>query len=349
MRADLIDPKIAEPHGRIVKLMGDGMLAEFASVVEAVRAAAEVQRAVAERNAGLPEDERIEFRVGVNLGDVVIDGDDIQGDGVNVAARLEGLAEPGGICISGSVHEQVRDRLDLPFEDLGEHQVKNIDRPVRVYRVLPAGQAAPVKLPAGAWRRALWPAIIAGGVVLAIFVGLGLWFWLPLEPTGESTLSEAPVLPVETEPLAPNTDKPSIAVLPFANLSTDPEQAYFADGMAEDIITDLAKISGLFVAARNSSFAYKGKQIDLRVVARELGVRYLLEGSVRRAGDQVRVNAQLIDATTGGHLWAERYDGTLADVFYLQDRITNKITKALQVALTPDEAEQVQIGQNYAW
>ena len=274
LRTDLIDPKIAEHHGRVVKLMGDGMLAEFASAVDAVRAAVEAQRAVAERNADLPEDKRIAFRVGINLGDVVVDGDDIHGDGVNVAARLEGLAEAGGICISGGVYDQVRDRIDFPFEDLGEHQVKNIDRPVRVWRWVTDGVAA------------------AG------------------------TASADKPLPLP--------DKPSIAVLAFDNLSGDPDQEYFADGIAEDIITALSKFRWFFVIDRNSSFTYKGKSVDVKQVAEELGVRYVLEGSVRKAGSRVRISAQLIDAATGNHVWAERYDRELADIFDLQDEMTAK-------------------------
>jgi len=283
LRGELIDPKIAGHQGRIVKQMGDGLLAEFASVVDAVRAAAEVQQALAVRNAGVAGDARIEFRIGINLGDVVIDGDDIHGDGVNVAARLEGLAEPGGICVSGAVYEQVRDRLDLPFQDFGEQAVKNIDRPVR------------------AWR---WAAAAA---------------------------------PAEAAPAPPLPDRPSIAVLPFDNMSGDPEQEYFADGITEDIITDLSKVSGLFVIARNSSFAYKGKSPDLRRVCRELGVRNVLEGSVRKAGNRVRINAQMIDGATGGHLWAERYDRDLEDIFAVQDEVTREIVEALKVALTAGE------------
>ncbi len=283
-RSEFIDPKFAEHKGRIVKLMGDGMLAEFPSVVDAVRAAVETQVAVTEHNAGLPENKRIEFRVGINLGDVVIDGDDIHGDGVNVAARLEGLAEAGGICISGSVHEQVRDRTGFAFEDLGEREVKNIDRPVSVWR---------------------WAGERAAGA----------------PPPG------TPALP----------DKPSIAVLPFDNLSGDPEQGYFADGIAEDIITDLSKVSGLFVIARNSSFAYKDQNPDVRRVCRELGVGHVLEGSVRKAGNRVRINAQLIDGSTGGHLWAERYDRDLEDIFAVQDEVTREIVEALKVELTVAE------------
>jgi TolB-like protein len=292
LRADLIDPKLTEHNGRIVKLMGDGMLAEFASVVDAVRTAVETQAAVAEHNAGLPEDKRIEFRVGVNLGDVVIDGDDIYGDGVNLAARLEGLAEPGGICVSDKVYEEVRDRTEFAFEDLGEKKVKNIDRPVRV------------------WRWAGDPNAATGGNTSA---GQGL------------------SLP----------DKPSIAVLPFTNMSGDPEQEFLADGLAEDIITALSKISEMFVIARNSTFAYKGKSPDIRQVAEELGVRSVLEGSIRRAGNRVRITAQLIDAESGSHLWAERYDRQVVDIFDLQDEITQEIVTALEVKMT--KGEQIRV------
>ncbi len=292
LRADLIDPKLTEHNGRIVKLMGDGMLAEFASVVDAVRAAVETQAAVAEHNAGLPEDKRIEFRVGVNLGDVVIDGDDIYGDGVNLAARLEGLAEPGGICVSDKVYEEVRDRTEFAFEDLGEKKVKNIDRPVQV------------------WRWAGDPNAATGGNTSA---GQGL------------------SLP----------DKPSIAVLPFTNMSGDPEQEFLADGLAEDIITALSKISEMFVIARNSTFAYKGKSPDIRQVAEELGVRSVLEGSIRRAGNRVRITAQLIDAESGSHLWAERYDRQVVDIFDLQDEITQEIVTALEVKMT--KGEQIRV------
>ncbi len=280
LRSDLIDPKIAEHHGRIVKLMGDGMLAEFPSVVDAVRAAVQTQEALAEHNSGLPEDQQIEFRVGINLGDVVIDGDDIHGDGVNVAARLEGLAEPGGICVSGKVYEEVRDRLDLAFEDRGEQEVKNINRPVRVWRWLSdssmtAGKTAPPKRP------------------------------LPLP------------------------DKPSIAVLPFDNMSGDPEQEYFADGIAEDIISALSRMPWFFVISRNSSFSFRGKSTDVRHLAQELGVQYVLEGSVRKSANRVRITAQFIDARNDRHLWAERYDRELTDIFEVQDEITEKIVGAV--------------------
>jgi adenylate cyclase len=289
LRADVIDPRIAGHNGRVVKLMGDGMLAEFASVVDAVRAAVETQRAVAQRNAALPTEKHIEFRVGINLGDVVIDGDDIHGDGVNVASRLEGLADPGGICISGGVHDQVRDRIEQAFEDLGEQEVKNIDRPIRV------------------------------------------WRWKGESGKGARALAEPLPLP----------DKPSIAVLPFDNMSGDPEQEYFSDGLAEDIITALSKVAQMRVIARNSTFAYKGQALDLRRIAGELGVRYFLEGSVRRGGDRLRITAQLIDAADGSHIWAERFDRTVDDLFDIQDEITKEIVTSLRVKLTDGEQARV--------
>src|SRR5688500_2686887 len=280
---DLIGPKVAEHYGRVVKLMGDGLLAEFASVVEAVRAAAAIQQAMAERNAGLPEGGRIEFRIGVNLGDVVIDGDDIHGDGVNVAARLEGLTEPGGVYVSEAVYEQVRDRIELPFQDLGEQRLKNIDRPMRVWR----------------WVR-------------------------------DTVVS----LPEVDQPKRPLPERPSIVVLPFNNMSRDPDQEYFSDGITEDIITDLSKVSGLFVIARNSAFVYKDKAVGIPQVCRELGVKFALEGSIRKAGNRVRVTAQLIDGLSGGHLWAERYDRNLTDIFEVQDDVTQQIVSALKVTIS---------------
>ena len=338
LRADLIDPKLAEHNGRIVKLMGDGMLAEFASVVDAVRTAVEIQAAVTKHNAGLPEDKRIEFRVGVNLGDVVIDGDDIYGDGVNVASRLEGLAEPGGICVSDKVYEEVRDRTDLAFEDLGEQEVKNIDRPVRVFRVLLDGEAGTSPRVSTAKKKSAksWPAV-AALVLVAAFLGGGAWWWQSQQP--DFTLADPAKMAF------PLPDKPSIAVLPFDNMSGDPEQEYFADGMTDDLITDLSKVSGLFVIARNSVFTYKGRPVNVRQVAEDLGVRYVLEGSVRRAGDTVRVNAQLIDATTGGHVWADRYDGSVTDIFAVQDTFVREIVAALALNLSEGEQEEIASGQ----
>jgi len=288
--ADVIEPTMAQHHGRIFKLMGDGLLVEFASVVDAVRAAAELQQAIAARNAARPDDRRIEFRVGINLGDVVIDGDDIQGDGVNLAARLEGLAPPGGVYVSGAVYDQVRDRVELPFEDVGEQQVKNIDRPVRVWRLAPAATAADAGDAEGA--------------------------------------------------AAPAADRPTIAVLPFANLSADPEQAYFSDGLSEDIITALTHWRSLSVIARNSSFAYKDRAVDSKQVGRELGARYLLEGSVRKAGARVRISAQLIDSATGHHVWADRYDREIDDIFAVQDDIVQCIAAVVAPELARAELKR---------
>jgi adenylate cyclase len=291
LRQDLIDLKINEYRGRIVKLMGDGILVEFTSVVDAVACGAEVQRAVAERNTGSPQSRRIVFRVGVNLGDVIIDGDDIQGDGVNVAARLEALSEPGGMCISDAVYEQVRDRLGLSFEELGEQKVKNINRPVRA------------------------------------------WKW-----SESSGLAATPSSSLEAS--LPLPDKPSIAVLPFDNRSGDPEQEYFADGIAEDIITGLSRIRWFFVCARNSSFLYKGRSVDIKQVSRDLGVRYVLEGSVRKSGSRARITTQLIDATTGNHLWAERYDRDLHDIFAVQDEITETVVATIEPQLYVAESDR---------
>jgi TolB-like protein len=287
-RRELIDPKIAEHRGRIVKTTGDGLLVEFASPVEAVRCAVEIQKAMREREGSLPEDRRIEIRVGINLGDVIIDEDDVYGDGVNIAARLEALADPGGVVISSAVFEQVRDRVPDSFEDRGDQQVKNIARPVRVYRL--------AQLP-------------------------------------------TPASPTATSPL-PLPDKPSIAVLPFANMSGDPEQEYFADGMVEEIITALSRIRWLFVIARNSSFTYKGQAIDVKEVGRELGVRYVLEGSVRKAGGRVRITGQLIDTTTGAHIWADRFDGALDDIFELQDQVASSVVGAIEPKLRQSEIER---------
>jgi adenylate cyclase len=322
---------IAQHGGRIVKLTGDGTLAEFTSVVAAVECAAAIQRGMAERNAEVPEDRRITLRIGINIGDVIVDGDDIYGDGVNVAARLEPMADPGGICVSDRVFEEVDGKLECGFEFLGEQRVKNIERPIRAYKVVAGkGTATRVRMRP---RRKRGRALALAALAAAVLAGLGAW--LALRHTGEPPQ-------VAADPSAmPLPDRPSIAILPFNNMSGDPDQEYFSDGMTEDLITDLSKVSGLFVIARNSSFAYKGRQVDLREVGRELGVRYILEGSVRRAGDRVRINAQLIDSTTGGHVWAERFDRSMADVFALQDEVTQKIVSALAVRLDPEEQRRL--------
>lgn len=296
-RSGLIDPLILKNGGRIVKTMGDGLLLEFPSVVAAVEFAIATQAGLVDRNREIPEDEAIRYRIGVHIGDIIIEDNDIFGNGVNIAARIEPLAEPGGVSLSDDAYRQVRGRLDVAWEDGGEHEVKNIAWPIHVWH----------------WRRNRTPAPMS-------------------RPARPST---------EVEPFEPH-DRPSIAVLPFDNMSGDPEQECFADGMTEDLITDLSKISGLFVVARNSSFVFKGRPVDVREVARQLGVRYVLEGSVRKAGSRVRINAQLIDALSGGHLWAERVDGSIENVFELQDEVGAKVVAALAVRLHGDEKERLQ-------
>jgi adenylate cyclase len=288
IRAELFDPTVAKHHGRLVKTTGDGFLVEFGSVVDALRSATELQAGMAERNATIPADKRIEYRIGINVGDVVVEDGDIFGDAVNIAARLEGLAQPGGICVSARVQEDAAGKLDLAFEDMGETQLKNLARPVRVHRI----RADRVE----------------GGAMGAVQPSLAL------------------------------PDKPSIAVLSFANMSGDPEQEYFADGIAEDIITALSRYPSLFVIARNSCFTYKGRAVDVKQVGRELGVRYVLEGSLRKAGNRIRVTVQLVEAESGKHVWAERYDRALADIFALQDDITEAVTIAIAPAIA--DAEQ---------
>jgi TolB-like protein/class 3 adenylate cyclase len=292
LRREVVDPMIKEHRGRIVRIIGDGLLIEFASVVDAVRCAVDTQREMALRNADVPADRRIEFRIGINLGDIIRDGRDVYGDGVNVAARLEALAPPGGICVSRVVRDQVRDKLNFTFDDRGEQQVKNIARPVRVFDVKITGEA----------------------MALTPFSAVAAPLPLP--------------------------DKPSIAVLPFQNMSGDPEQEYFADGMVEEIITVLSRIRWLFVIARNSSFTYKGKSVDVKQVGRELGVRYILEGSVRKGGNRVRITAQLIEAETGAHLWADRFDGSLEDIFEFQDKVAVDVAGVIEPALQAAEVRR---------
>jgi adenylate cyclase len=362
----VIDALIAQHRGRVVGSAGDSVLAEFASVVDAVQCAAVVQATLKAENASLPTDRRMEFRIGINLGDVMVDGEQIYGDGVNIAARLEALADPGGICISGTVHEHIKNKLALSYEDLGEQIVKNIADPLRVWRVVvePADDGYKVPSPRvgegqgeGAAREAGSPksqvqgpkstaenskfrrvgtahraGVVVGGLALIVGVILTVrYFSRPsLSPQPSSLVTqEAPALPLP--------DKPSIVVLPFVNMSEDPKQEYFSDGLTEDLTSDLSKLSSLFVIARNSAFTYKGKAVKVQDVSKELGVRYVLEGSVRRADNQVRITAQLIDATTGGHLWSERYDRPLQDIFALQDEVVQKIVTTLKLQLTLQE------------
>jgi adenylate cyclase len=297
LRKSLVDPCIAAHRGRIVKTTGDGMLVEFASAVDAARCAIEIQRGMAAQNAGVPQDTRIEYRIGIHVGDIIIDDNDIFGDGVNIAARLEGIAEPGGVCISDDAQRQVRGKVELAFDDMGPQSLKNIAEPMRAWRLRLNGSAAS-------------PA--------------------PAKATAES----APALTLP--------DKPSIAVLPFQNMSGDPEQEHFADGMVEDIITGLSRSKALLVIARNSSFTYKGKAVDIKQVGRELGVRYVLEGSVRKSGNRARITGQLIDAASDVHLWADRFDGLLDDIFDLQDRVTSSVIGAISPHLERAEIERAQ-------
>jgi TolB-like protein/class 3 adenylate cyclase len=300
LRSDLIDPTIAVHHGRVVKRTGDGILVEFRSVVDAVRCAIEVQNGMVERNAGVPPERRIEFRVGVHLGDVVEESDgDLMGDGINIAARLEGIAKPGTVCLSEDAYRQVKSRLDVAVNDLGPTQLKNIAEPVRVY---------------------------------SLAVGV--------PPQAKPAPQAEPVTPEKSSSYLALPEKPSIAVLAFQNMSGDPEQEYFADGMVEDIITGLSRINWLFVIARNSSFVYKGKTVDVKQVGRELGVRYVLEGSVRKAGNRLRITGQLVDAESGAHLWADRYDGAFEDIFDLQDRITDAVVGIIEPNLRRAEIER---------
>jgi adenylate cyclase len=325
--------KIVQKHrGRVVDSPGDNILAEFASVIDAVGSAVEIQDELRMRNAELPEDRKMEFRIGVNLGDVIHEEERIYGDGVNVAARVESLADPGGICVSGTVFDQIESKLPLGYEFLGEQSVKNIPKPVRIYKALmdPEVVGKVIGEKRAEPRRGLKVALAAVTALLLILGGLLIW-----------RTAFPPVEVASVEKMAfPLPDKPSIAVLPFNNLSGDPEQEYFSDGLTEEIISTLSKVPKLFVIARNSTFTYKGKPVKVQQVAEELGVRYVLEGSVRKAGDKIRITAQLVDALNGHHLWAEKYDRSIDDIFAVQDEITKKIITAMQVKLT--EGEQVQ-------
>jgi len=329
---DLMSKLIKEYRGRVVDSPGDNVLAEFASVVDGLECSIEIQKNLKSKNAALPDNRKMQFRIGVNLGDVIEDEDRVYGDGVNIAARIEGLAEAGGICISGSGFEQVRNKVPLGYQYLGEHTVKNIAQPIKVYRVLMEPEQAGKVIGERGPKRIQWRWAAAVAVLVLVAGGLVWNFYLRAPKIG----------PASEEKMAfPLPDKPSIAVLPFLNMSDDPQQEYFSDGMTDDLITDLSKISGLFVIARNSVFAYKGKTVKVEEVGQELGVKYVLEGSVRKAENRVRITAQLVDTTTGGYLWAERYDRDLKDIFALQDEVTQKIVSALVVKLTEDERERL--------
>lgn len=329
LRTEAIDPLLAEHHGRIVKLMGDGAIVEFGSVVDAVVCAVAVQRAVGERQAGVNASSRIMFRIGVNLGDLVIDDDDLLGDGINVAARLQQISEPGGVLISGAAFDQLKGKLDLAIESRGRHRLKNIGEPVRVYRVRMTPAAGGWVAPRLGWRPA---------VVLMLLIGIAFVAWLrPWQPTLEVASPVRMAFPLP--------DKPSIAVLPFRNMSTSPDQDYFVDGLTDDLITDLSKIAGLFVIARDSVFQFKGRDAKVRDVAESLGVRYVVDGAVRRAENAVRVNVQLTDATTGRQLWADRYDGSLDDIFAAQDKFVRVIVDSLALKLSDEEIEKIGQGQ----
>ncbi|HXP03849.1 MAG TPA: adenylate/guanylate cyclase domain-containing protein [Stellaceae bacterium] len=345
-RHQIADPRIRAHRGRIIKSTGDGFLVEFQSVVDAVRCAVEMQREMAGRNAGIPAERRIEFRVGINLGDIVAEDHDIFGDGVNVAARLEALADPAGICISRTVREHIRDKLPYVFEDRGEQQVKNIARPVRVYALSPAAIVATdlVAAPQGRTTRTRIGVGLAAVLVILV-AGTGSW-WLWLRPhVPERALPTAPADTTSGSSAsgqAAAVPRLSIVVLPFENLSRDPDQDYFADGITEDLTTDLSRIAGSFVIARNTAFTYKGKSVDVKQLGRDLGVHYILEGSVRRAGDQVQVNVQLIDAESGAHVWADRFDTDRRDLAEAQSEITGRLARTLNLELVQAVGRQIE-------
>jgi TolB-like protein/class 3 adenylate cyclase/Tfp pilus assembly protein PilF len=356
-RRQLVDPKIKAHHGRIVKTTGDGMLVEFPSVVDAVRCAVEMQRAMVDRDADIAEDKRITFRIGVNLGDVIAEAGDIYGDGVNVAARLEALAEPGGICISGTVWDHIRDKLPYSFEDMGEQSVKNIARPVRVY-AMDADAVASLPLVAALTEtsfgrsRSPKPFLIGASAAAAVGLGIAVWWVWPhaSSPTAPIQVSAAvgpQSSPAQVAVPAANlktaaAPRLSIVVLPFSNLSNDPDQEYFVDAITDDLTTDLSRISDSFVIARNTAFTYKGKAVDVKQVSRDLGVRYVLEGSVRRMGDRAQVNVQLIDGETGAHLWADRFETDRRNLADAQTEITGRLARTLHLELVQDAGRRIE-------
>ncbi len=343
-RKELIIPKQEKYHGRTVKLMGDGALMEFGSVVDAVNFAIDVQRANIKRNEDIPQDQQISYRMGINIGDIIVDGEDIYGDGVNISARLESICEPDCIYLTEDACHQAENKVDVAFEALGKKNLKNIPVPVSVYRVLldsvgVGNTAIDNKKASSGIRRAVFViAVIA--VIAAISVVVVLYFRQPQPPADHATLDKTRAPATEQAAIIPEA-KASIAVLPFDNMSGDPEQEYFSDGISEDIITDLSRLSNLAVISRNSSFTYKGTAVKMQQIGQELGVKYVLEGSIRKAGNRIRINAQLVDANTGHHLWAERYDRELVDVFALQDDITGQIVTALSVKLSDDDKRQI--------
>ena len=330
---------VEEWKGRVIDSPGDNILAEFSSVVDAVQCAVEIQNILRDKNEELPENRRMIFRMGVNLGDVIHEDRRIYGDGVNIAARIESLADGGGISISGTAYDQIKNKLALNYSYMGEHPVKNISEPVRVYKVPMHPEDISTRKPKPSqWKKTALPV----GVILILGIAAAVWWFYPGPPKSQvDVVSKQAASETSEKPLSQLSDKPTVAVLPFDNMSGDTNQEYFSDGISEDLITDLSKSAGLLVLARNSSFRYKGKPIDIKQIAKELDVQYVVEGSVRKAGEQVRINAQLIDASTGHHLWAERYDGKLNDIFALQDQIVRKIVAALAVELSDDEEERI--------
>ncbi len=330
---------VTEWKGRVVDSPGDNILAEFTSVVDAVQCAVEIQHVLKAKNNDLPENRRMVFRIGVNLGDVIQEGNRIYGDGVNIAARIESLADGGGISISGTAYDQIKNKLALGYIYSGEHPVKNITEPVRVYRVPIHTEDVENKNPRGRqWKSTALPV----GTILMLGIAAAVWYFYPSPQKSQvDVVSKQSTSQISDKSVSSLSDKPTVAVLPFDNMSGDTNQNYFSDGISEDLITDLSKSAGLLVLARNSSFRYRGKPFDIKQIAKELDVQYVVEGSVRKAGEQVRINAQLIDASTGHHLWAERYDGKLNDIFALQDQIVRKIVVALAVELSNDEQELI--------
>jgi class 3 adenylate cyclase/TolB-like protein/Tfp pilus assembly protein PilF len=343
-RHEVADPHIRERHGRIIKATGDGFLVEFASVVDAVRCAVEMQREMAARNDDIPAARRLEFRIGINLGDIVAEDHDIFGDGVNVAARLEALAEPAGICISRVVRDQIRDKLPYAFEDRGEQQVKNIARPVRVFAMTPATIAATERAEAPPQRHGGRAALLSVTVIAAVLAlgGASWWTWSRQHPVAEVTAPATALSPVRAVASAAAVPRLSIVVLPLENLSHDPEQDYFADGITEDLTTDLSRIAGSFVIAHNTAFAYRGKSVDVRQLGRDLGVRYVLEGSVRRVGDQVEVNVELIDAETGAQTWGDRFETNLRNLAQAQNDITGRLARTLNLQLVQAVGREIE-------